>query len=250
MLIFLLGWHSGSIIVYLGLILFLRLHPVFDDFESGTTNAIPLTGDWDYLDRIENSEGAAQTYPTDGGGRSWNEPDFEISTSSIGPWETTGLPVQGGTINGFPGTTPDTLDGIGDAPNGSNLITTYLFRNTFTLTAAQAAETNWIANLLVDDGCVIYLNGTEVARPNMPQGTITTETFAFTSDETTYVDVALATNGVLVTGLNTIAVEVHQSGVGSSDVGLDLTLLAGGGTAGGFVYEDDAFGKQIDADWV
>lgn len=219
------------------------------DFEPGAGEVIPsFDGDWDYLDRIENTQGTGQTYPTDGSGRAWSSVEFDVATSTIGPWGSGPLPLQGGIVDGFPAATLDTLQGIADGPNGANLITTYLFRNTFILTAEEAAEPTWTANLLVDDGGVIFINGVQVALINMPDDiSITTETLAASADETTYSDVALNVAGLLVTGVNTIAVEVHQSSTGSSDVGLDMTLHGGLGAAGGFVYVDDVFGTSLPA---
>lgn len=212
-------------------------------FDIGAVVTIPLAGDWDYLDRIENSEGAGQSYPTDGASRDWHSADFDKTSSTIGPWESAPAPLQGGTVNGFPPATPDILGGIGNAQSGLNLVTTYLFRNTFELTPAQAAQSVWTADILVDDGCVIYINGVEVGSVNMPEGPVTTETLVGSGgNETTYSLIALDAAGAVVAGPNTIAVEVHQATLGSSDVGLDLTLQSGEGSTGGLVYNDDVFG--------
>jgi hypothetical protein len=109
-------------------------------------------------------------------------------------------------------------------PNASDkYITTYL-RSTFDVGQQPSAVT---LSLLADDGAVVYLNGVEVVRDNMPAGTITNATLAasnrsgsaenqwrtFTIDPTR-----------LVTGTNTIAAEVHQDYRGSSDPSFDLRL--------------------------
>ncbi len=91
-----------------------------------------------------------------------------------------------------------------------------------------------------DDGAVIYLNGLEIFRSNMPEGTITPSTLALNSvntpDETTYFERILSTAGSgLIGGTNLIAVELHQSSATSSDGGFDL-LLTAQGTSGGRVY--------------
>ena len=115
----------------------------------------------------------------------------------MGTWRSGSFPLQAGGIDGFPGA-PDELAGIGSAGNGGNLVTTYLFRNTFSLTAAEAAMTTWTATLLVDDGCVIYVNGIEVARLSMPDGAIATTTLAsFFGDETNYVQRQVARPGAV-----------------------------------------------------
>ena len=57
------------------------------DFDTNPGGFIPVfDGEWDYLDKLENQVGADHSYPLDGAGRDWNRVDFEIASSSIGPW--------------------------------------------------------------------------------------------------------------------------------------------------------------------
>jgi hypothetical protein len=149
-------------------------------FDPGGGSSISFAGDWAFLDEIENENGASQGYPVDGVGRAWSDPDFDPSTSTIGSWSTGAMPLQAGGVGAFPGE-PDGLAGIDAADNGENLVTTYLFRNSFTATAAQAAA-QWSVSLLADDGCAIYVNGTEVLRHRLPAGGLTTETYATNSN--------------------------------------------------------------------
>jgi hypothetical protein len=79
--------------------------------------------------------------------------------------------------------------------------------------------------VLRDDGCVVYLNGQEVARYNMPPGTITYTSPAVSASDYAW-DPAINIPNLLVPGLNVIAVEVHQANLTSSDVSLDLRLTA------------------------
>jgi hypothetical protein len=85
-----------------------------------------------------------------------------------------------------------------------------------------------------DDGVVVYLNGVEIKRDNMPAtGNITYNTSAllspdFESTYRTYANIPL-TN--LVNGTNVIAVEVHQFPIPasthkttSSDMRMDLEV--------------------------
>lgn len=109
--------------------------------------------------------------------------------------------------------------------------TTYYFRQTFVVTnpADFASLSLW---LLRDDGGVVYLNGTEAYRsPTMPQAPtpITYQTWATNQsianappDNT--VDTATLSAGLLVTGTNLLAVEIHQHDSGSSDVSFDCAL--------------------------
>ncbi len=82
--------------------------------------------------------------------------------------------------------------------------------------------------LLRDDGAVVYINGTEVARSNMP-ATHNFQTLAPANvdgaAESTYFSFT-PPPGVLVAGTNTVAVEVHQNTNASSDLSFDLALEA------------------------
>jgi hypothetical protein len=113
-------------------------------------------------------------------------------------------------------------------PNSaSKYITTY-FRHTF-----QVADPALIASLslklLVDDGAVVYLNGEEVVRKNLPAGEISHLTLASLAvggtDESTFTTFNLPASGLLP-GDNVLAVEVHQSAPNSSDLSFDLGLTA------------------------
>ncbi|MFH0795425.1 MAG: metallophosphoesterase family protein, partial [bacterium] len=81
-----------------------------------------------------------------------------------------------------------------------------------------------------DDGVVVFLNGTEVFRSNMPTGTVTYTTFASVAldvpAESTPV-AAGAEAGLLVEGMNVVAVEIHQANLTSSDISFNLELRAG-----------------------
>lgn len=110
-------------------------------------------------------------------------------------------------------------------PDSNDKYPTYYFRYEFTVTEV-AADNNLLFNLLVDDGAVVYVNGTEVIRTNMPAGEVTYNTWASSqvggASESTYSEFIVA--NMLVTGTNVIAVEVHQGAANSSDMGFDLTL--------------------------
>lgn len=102
---------------------------------------------------------------------------------------------------------------------------TYYFRQTFPVTGA-GDYTNLVVRLRRDDGGVVYINGTEVFRSNMPEGPINFQTLAGNNigSETTF----FATNvnpGLLIEGDNLVAVEIHQNSVTSSDVSFDLQMV-------------------------
>ncbi len=82
--------------------------------------------------------------------------------------------------------------------------------------------------LRCDDGAVVYLNGREIARENMPAGAITAESAASEAideeDEATVHRHVVPAKDALRVGANVIAVEVHQAYASSSDLFLDLEL--------------------------
>jgi hypothetical protein len=76
-----------------------------------------------------------------------------------------------------------------------------------------------------DDGAVVYLNGTEIARSSMPAGTITSTTLATDAGGTEGQFFSFTVPAsAFVSGTNTLAVEVHQASRSSSDVSFDLGL--------------------------
>jgi phosphodiesterase/alkaline phosphatase D-like protein len=114
---------------------------------------------------------------------------------------------------------------VNGGPSGNRFITTY-FRRAFNI-ANTSAYTGYSIRVRRDDGVVIYVNGTEVYRNNMPTGAINNTTRASTaisgSGETTFLTANLAASA-FVTGNNVVAVEIHQSGPTSSDISFELEL--------------------------
>lgn len=115
----------------------------------------------------------------------------------------------------------------------SKYITTY-FTKAFSVADASAVG-SMLASVLYDDGFVVYLNGTEVARASMPGGTVTGSTLAFGHDSGAGYETFdwSSARGLLRDGSNVLAVEVHQVAASSSDLVFDLELVLGGGGGGG-----------------
>lgn len=122
------------------------------------------------------------------------------------------------------GDTQTTVIPYGDDPE--NKWTTSWFRLGFEVTDADDMDTLTVG-VMRDDGAVVYINGIEVLRDNMPEGQIlsTTTASAATTSETGFYSYTLDAFP-LVEGHNTIAVEVHQFTVNSSDLTMDLELSA------------------------
>jgi hypothetical protein len=106
-------------------------------------------------------------------------------------------------------------------------ITNYYFVTTFDVPNPSLYSADGLSfNLLRDDGVVVYLNGAELYRDNMPAGPITFTTFATaaaTDDGTVYYRTNISAS-LLVPGQNTLAVELHQNSATSSDVSFDMMI--------------------------
>lgn len=86
----------------------------------------------------------------------------------------------------------------------------------------------FVVDVVRDDGAAVYVNGTEVCRTNLPAGPLTAATGATAlvstrADETTPVRCTVPP-GVVVPGPNLLAAEVHNSDRWSSDLSFDLRL--------------------------
>jgi fibronectin type 3 domain-containing protein len=160
------------------------------------------------------------SYLNDGSnqGTAWRESGFNDSGWSDGPAQL-----------GYGDGDESTFVSYGPDP-GRKPITTY-FRQTF-FVSDPSVYASLKLRLVRDDGAIVYVNGEEVFRTNMPGGTVAYNTLAAgnssSTDEgmwhETTVDPAL-----LVAGTNTVAVEVHQEYSGSSDMSFALQLLGNDG---------------------
>ena len=177
------------------------LNPAARPFQGGqnTTTAIPEGADWKYLD-----DGSDQ-------GTSWRATSFNDAT-----W------VSGPAILGYGEPTITTTVSSGPVPS-SKFRTTY-FRKTISLTNTAEILSGTI-RLKRDDGGVVYLNGTEIGRSSMPAGAIDYLTLAnnASDDGAGFHTLGVPAN-LFIDGNNVIAVEVHQSSDGSSDLQFDLEL--------------------------
>lgn len=108
--------------------------------------------------------------------------------------------------------------------NSSNKFITTYFRKSLSL-ADTAGFGNLQAKLLFDDGVIIYLNGVEVYRNNIPGGVVGYNTLALQAIpvENLFTSFVIP-KGLLKPGQNVIAAEVHQSSPQSSDISFDFAL--------------------------
>ena len=82
--------------------------------------------------------------------------------------------------------------------------------------------------LCVDDGAVLYLNGREIARQNMPDGEVSPTTPArqpvTDKNEGNYARIAVPMEVWHAEGTNVLAIEVHQAAAADEDCFFDLSL--------------------------
>jgi hypothetical protein len=159
---------------------------------------------WKYLDNGSDQQTA------------WRNPGFNDTSWAAGP-------AQLGYGDG------DEATVVGYGPDANNKYITTYFRRRFSV-SNPGSFTNLLLRLLRDDGGVVYLNGTEVFRSNMPgAGAILFNTLASSTvggaDETTNFFSTMVNPGLLVNGTNVLAVEIHQVSGTSSDISFDLELL-------------------------
>ncbi|MDB6033536.1 MAG: metallophosphoesterase [Verrucomicrobiales bacterium] len=109
--------------------------------------------------------------------------------------------------------------------NGS-FIRTFYFRKHFTLPFGFTS----IAAIrhVIDDGIIVYGNGSEIHRLNMPTGAVTYATLANVAVGDAEFHGPYVAIVPLITGDNVIAAEVHQATPSSGDVcfGAELSLTA------------------------
>ena len=166
--------------------------------ETSRLETVPITQNWTY-----HQTGSLT-------GTAWRQPDFNDTAWPSGAAllyvENSALPA--------PKSTALTLGQ-----------TTYYFRTTFTNPFPAQATVHLNARTVVDDGCVLYLNGQEVLRLGMPDGNITGSTFATrVVDNAVYEGPFELPANSLVPGRNVLAASVHQVNAGSSDIVWGMTL--------------------------
>ena len=100
---------------------------------------------------------------------------------------------------------------------------TYYFRHTFMVTNA-ARITNLTLRVLRDDGAIVYLNGTNVFKSNLPS-TVSYTTLASANVEATNYISTNVNRGLLREGTNVLAAEVHNFAASNGDLVFDARLV-------------------------
>ncbi|PCC68414.1 hypothetical protein SAMN02745121_05019 [Nannocystis exedens] len=174
------------------------------------------TAAWTYL--VQPSEGSGDECRVPAGGTAWRtSTGFDDSVAA--GW------ASGFAELGYGDGDERTVIPFGDDED-DKCITQY-FRHEFTVQNPSLYST-LVVRLLRDDGAVVYINGTQVVRSNMP-ATFGPTTVASTTVDGSDEDRFFVFSGIgnlLVAGTNLIAVEVHQRSDSNPDVSFALELDA------------------------
>ena len=195
--------------------------PYFENMPMELT-AVPNPGQnfigWSQTDEEELVSLGSEWKFNDSGedlGADWQSLSFDDSNWSSGDAEL-----------GYGDGDEETTVSFGSNSNDKH-ITTY-FRKSFIYEGDASIPLQGVVHLLRDDGAVIYLNGDEMFRSNMPSGIVDFNTLASDvsagNTESDLITVALQLT--LLGGENVIAVEIHQISSTSSDISFDLSLSA------------------------
>ncbi len=117
----------------------------------------------------------------------------------------------------------DEITTVGFGGNNQNKHITTYFRKNITLTGNISLLN---AQIKFDDACIVYFNGVEVFRDNLPSGTISNSTLASTSVDNRTISFTIPINLIIPNAINEFAIEVHQNSVSSSDLSFDFSLNA------------------------
>ena len=146
---------------------------------------------------------------------SWKDLTFNDASWSVGN-------AQLGYGDGDENTT------VGYGPDANDkYITTYFRKSIFVTNPSQFSHLD--LSVLRDDGAVVYINGAEVWRSNMPNGTVNFGTLANSAIAWPFEDDWQNTQisaSNLISGNNVVAIEIHQDNSSSSDISFDLSLIA------------------------
>ena len=169
--------------------------------------ALPYPGPDTNVTSIE--EGSSWKFYDEGDlGTAWRAVDFDDTE-----WASGDAPLGFGSITG---TT------LGTWLNNDRHLTFYC-RKTFEVTDLDSlADPSF--HIHADGGAVVYINGVEAIRDNMPEGAIDFNIGSINDGVEGVFDTYIFDRSLLVEGTNYIAVEVHNQRVQSGDMVFDLSL--------------------------
>ena len=183
------------------------LSPFTTNITVSSIGLLKFTNSWKYNDGATDQ------------GTAWRATSFNDST-----WSNGVALLYHGSGYGTP-PLPVITRSLRFIPGGGTSQATFYFRSRFNLTTNLDGYSLTISHY-IDDGAVVYLNGTEIYRYSMGSGTISYGSWATAnvSGDAGLVGPIVVPPTSLVQGTNVVAVEVHQSGASSSDVAMAVAL--------------------------
>ena len=180
---------------------------------SGVGNELlPMGSTWSFYDQgsLDNA--------------SWQNASYDYSS-----WSSGNAPLGYGK------------DGVNTSMAG--YLPTYYLRTQLNLSKAPATDDTFTLSYVADDGFIIYVNGTEAGRYNMPGGTVSYSTYATTYAHDNPDRGTLTLNASLFRkGTNRIAVELHNNNATSTDILWDASITqTTNETAGEYVSSDEEY---------
>jgi hypothetical protein len=158
-------------------------------------------------------------------GSTFMQPLFDDSTAD---WKT-GRALFGNDDNGVYNGTDDPfrggINGFATPLTRTGGRVTFYFRTHFNFPTNPANVILYSTNYL-DDGMIVYINGQDAGRIRVPAGAVTWDTLGSNPPAEGVPEFLQLSAAGLVEGDNVVAVEVHQSGTGSSDVAFAMQLTA------------------------
>lgn len=146
--------------------------------------------------------------------------------------------LQGEAPLGFGKQEATTLDYGGDAQHKRP---TYYFRTTMPLDIKPNSSTSISLDFIADDGFIIYVNGKEAGRYNMPVSDVSYETMSATDAKSNPDKGSLQLDASLFKqGYNTVAVEVHNCNWTSTDIVWEASLSYSNTSTSNNLYSTDA----------
>jgi hypothetical protein len=147
-------------------------------------------------------------------GRGWTSPSFDDSG-----WSRGAAPLGYGEVG--------EVQPVNYGPDPAHKYITTYFRQSF-LVADGGSFAELRLRLRGGYGAVVYLNDVEIARRQLPDGNVGNETLALpgagAEDGATYFSVTNALGGLVVPGLNVLAVEAHLPSAEADRLSFDLSL--------------------------
>lgn len=178
---------------------------------TATNQIVKLSDTWKYYDKGE----APANWRTTG----FNDSSWSSGTAPLG-YGMTGVKTK-----------------VSYGSDAENKYPTTYFRKNIKLSSTPTRSDVFLLNYQVDDGFVVYVNGQEAGRYNMPSGNITFNSYSSSYAESTPLTGTLnISSSLFKSGDNVIAVEIHNNKASSSDqfwAGEIYTTM--GSTSGEFV---------------